>query len=41
MHPTLMIMFMDAQRAGIERRTRLGRPNANRTRTRHSRGERR
>ncbi len=41
MHPTLMLMFMDAQRAERERRVRLGHPNASRMRTRHSRGERR
>jgi hypothetical protein len=41
MHPTLMLMFMDAQRAERERRARFGRPNASRMRPRHGRGERR
>jgi hypothetical protein len=41
MHPTLMLMFMDAQRNERERRARFGRPSASRPRPRHSREERR
>lgn len=41
MHPTLMLMFMDAQRAERERHGRAGRVNSSRKRVRQSRDERR
>jgi hypothetical protein len=40
MHPTLMLMFMDAQRADRQRHIRAGRPES-RKRARHARDERR
>jgi hypothetical protein len=41
MHPTLMLMFMDATRTERERISRSDRPNTSRTRMRRSRRERR
>jgi hypothetical protein len=32
MHPTLVLMYMDAQRAELEKRIRSERPNASRRR---------
>ena len=40
MHPTLVVMYMDAQRAERERRARPHRINAGRSRSRSGRGER-
>lgn len=40
MHPTLMLMFMDAQRAERERQYRNDRPNASRMRRRLGGGRR-
>ena len=41
MHPTVMLMFMDAQRPDRQRHIRAGRPNSSRKRARHARDERR
>ena len=40
MHPTLMIMFLDAHRADREREQRAERPNSGRIRTRLARSDR-
>lgn len=40
MHPTLMIMFLDAHRADRERVQRAERPNSGRIRTRLGRSDR-
>lgn len=40
MHPTLVLMFLDAHRADRDRQARADGPNSARTRTRRSRRER-
>ena len=40
MHPTLVLMFLDAQRTELDRQTRGRRPASSRTHTRRARGER-